>query len=362
MSGLLMPPDSLLLSPRSNSIFDSEFGSNFLPDFSQDMASAKDHHYTPLMELKNPESMPVSELDRLLSTSGGGSFFPSLSRKVSVPSWSNINAKHLGHTPHRQSNLRNAANGILQNAANSSLNASTSPYLGLNSGAFASISPSPSIANGTKNTTAPAPQGLFTKFLNGSVSSDKQLKNQSVTLPTLDTPSLTGTPEQPMTTATLSGGTGKASETPASAEKESKMDAEMQGAQHEEQDDETESELEDDETLTKSSVNPSKPLVKVSEYADLKVYETIMPGTDLKLMRIAGADTVSESNTNGRTAPVHKKVISALNNEQHAGFMNAAMLRLAARTTIGDGQFDINQEHTVLYIVLEGPMEVRGAW
>jgi len=92
------------------------------------------------------------------------------------------------------------------------------------------------------------------------------------------------------------------------------------------------------------------------------VYETIMPGTDLRLMRVAGVVAPPNPNMNGRGVVIQKKVIPALNNDQHAGFVNAAMLRLAARTIIGDGQFDINQEPTTLYIVLEGPMEVRGAW
>ncbi|KAF9979635.1 hypothetical protein BGZ65_006240, partial [Modicella reniformis] len=361
MSGLLMPPDSLLLSPRSSGIFDSDFGPHF-PDYSQDISSPKDHQYTPLMELKNPESMPVSELDRLLSTSGGGSFFPSLSRKVPIPGWSNINAKHLGHTPHRQSNLRNAANGILQNAANSSLNASTSPYLGSSSGAFASTSPSTSASNGTRNTVATNLQ--VSKSLNGSVSAEKQQKGQSTASSSRSaSTATTAAPILPVTTVTPPDSTRKGAQVLTPAGNEPKEDAEMQETQGEEQDDETESELEEDDvSLTKTHEDPSKTFVKLSEYAGLNVYETIMPGTDLKLMRVAGTGVTSNSNANGYNGAGQKKVTPSLNNEQHAGFVNAAMLRLAARTTIGDGQFDINQERTTLYIVLEGPAEIRGVW
>ncbi|KAF9351267.1 hypothetical protein BGX34_000699, partial [Mortierella sp. NVP85] len=341
MSGLLMPPDSLLLSPRSNSIFDSEF--NFFSDFSNDISSPKEHQFTPLTELKNPESMPVSELDRLLSTSGGGSLFPSLSRKVSIPGWSNINAKHLGHTPHRHSNLRNTANGILQNAANS--NASTSPYLGSGGGTFAPTSPSLSATNGTKNTAASA-------TLQGSTSVDKQSKIHPATSSTSAFSTAVAASLLPAISVTPSNNNSMFSETPSLVVSEEIQDEEL--------DDETESELEDDETLSKTCVE--KSLVAVAEYENLKVYETIMPGTDLKLMRVAGTVTALDSIANGGIEPVQKKVIPALNNEHHAGFVNATMLRLAARTTIGDGQFDINQERTTLYIVLEGPMEVRGAW
>jgi len=133
------------------------------------------------------------------------------------------------------------------------------------------------------------------------------------------------------------------------------------GHEGEELDDETESE-DEDEANARPPVDPPKSLVRVSVYANLQVYETIMPGTDLKLMRVAGIVGAPDPNTNGRGVVIQKKVIPALNNDQHAGFVNAAMLRLAARTIIGDGQFDINQEPTTLYIVLEGPMEVRGAW
>ncbi|KAI8595245.1 hypothetical protein EDD21DRAFT_48549 [Dissophora ornata] len=377
MSGLMMPPDSLLLSPRSNSIFDSDFGSSFLVDYSQDISSPKNHNYAPLMELNNPESMPVSELDRLLSSSAGGTLFPSLSRKVSISGWSNINAKHIGHPPHRQLNLRSAANGILQNAANSSFNASTSPYLGFNNnnGTFSSISSSPSTLNGTKfaTTTVAASHSLLP--ISQSESSSSTAKNQgagaaaaalitpSSSKPTSSTASISSPQLARGTAVTPPAGIGKSTEFPSSADKEieAEEDVEMQGAQDEEMDDETESELEDDDQ-SRPAAEPSQSLVRVAVYANLKVYETVMPGTDLRLMRIAGVVAPPNPNMNGRGVVIQKKVIPALNNEQHAGFVNAAMLRLAARTYIGDGQFDINQEPTTLFIVLEGPMEVRGAW
>ncbi|KAF9193993.1 hypothetical protein BGZ50_006838 [Haplosporangium sp. Z 11] len=361
MSGLLMPSDSLLLSPRSNSIFDTEFGTSLVIDYSQDLSSPKDHQYVPLMELNNPESMPVSELDRLLSTSAGGTFFPSLSRKVSISGWGSVNAKHIGHPPHRQLNLRNAANGILQNAANSSLNASISPYLHPSNGTFASSPSSPSLMFGAK------------------MASTLQLKDQAAataTAPLLSAPitkpsSTTSGPDSSITTS-LQAATAitplvvvQKAETPAAPSVATKDDADVDMAedQDEEQDDETESELEDDdESHPKPPAAPPKSLVRVSVYANLQVYETIMPGTDLRLMRVAGVVAPPNPNMNGRGVVIQKKVIPALNNKQHAGFVNAAMLRLAARTIIGDGQFDINQEPTTLFIVLEGPMEVRGAW
>ncbi|KAG0290727.1 hypothetical protein BGZ98_003319, partial [Dissophora globulifera] len=358
MTGLLMPPDSLLLSPRSNSIFDSDFGSSLMVDYSQDTSSSKDHQYVPLMELNNPESMPVSELDRLLSSSAGGTFFPSLSRKVSISGWSNINAKHIGHPPHRQSNLRNAANGILQNAANSSFNASTSLYLGTGGGGFSSISSPPSTMNGGTKVAVFA-GGASAASLAPSSASKTASSPATSPLPSQQFKAgaavITITP--PVDTDNFDEG------------KRLQEDVEMQGDADEALDDETESELEDDDETRSGSgagsaiaAEASKSLVREAVYANLKVYETVMPGTDLRLMRIAGVVAPPDPNMNGRGVVIQKKVIPALNNEQHAGFVNAAMLRLAARTYIGDGQFDINQEPTTLFIVLEGPMEVRGAW
>ncbi|KAG0052565.1 hypothetical protein BGZ90_006464, partial [Linnemannia elongata] len=361
MSGLLMPPDSLLLSPRSNSIFDPEYTPSYLADFSQDMSSPKEHHYVPLMELNNPESMPVSELDRLLSSSAGGTFFPSLSRKVSISGWSGVGSKHIGHPPHRQSNLRNAANGILQNAANSSLNASTSPYLQSNNGTFASPATAP--FSGTPTTSKPLvtlpPHPLMTPASNVPGSNKEANVAATTTTPAPASVVATKPPPSPNTP------TPPAVVTPAPAANnapKAEDDVDMGEDQNEEEvDDETESD-DEDETTAKPPVDPPKSLVRVSVYANLQVYETIMPGTDLKLMRVAGIVGTPDPNTNGRGVVIQKKVIPALNNDQHAGFVNAAMLRLAARTIIGDGQFDINQEPTTLYIVLEGPMEVRGAW
>ncbi|KAF9160429.1 hypothetical protein BGX20_002525 [Mortierella sp. AD010] len=362
MSGLLLPPDSLLLSPRSSSIFDSDFSSNLLVDYSQDMSSPKEHYYVPLMELNNPESMPVSELDRLLSSSAGGTFFPSLSRKVSISGWNNINSKHLGL---RQSSLRNTANGILQNAANSSLNASTSPYLGSsNSGTFASASPLFPASNGLKAT------GVSSTTPSATEQQEKTQISVLITPASSKPVSLSDSTSslQPSTTPTSPTSAGKSTENPAPAADNSintKDDVNMQEAQEEgeEQDDETESELEDEDQIqSKMSSEPPKSLVREAVYANLNVYETVMPGTDLRLMRVAGVVAPPNPNMNGRGVVIQKKVIPALNNDQHAGFVNAAMLRLAARTIIGDGQFDINQEPTTLYIVLEGPIEVRGAW
>ncbi|KAF9088079.1 hypothetical protein BGX23_007661 [Mortierella sp. AD031] len=360
MSGLLMPPDSLLLSPRSNSIFDPDFTPGYLADFTQDLSSPKEHHYVPLMELNNPESMPVSELDRLLSSSAGGGFFPSLSRKVSISGWSGIGPKHIGHPHHRHSNLRNAANGILQNAANSSLNASTSPYLQSNGGSFASPAvPTTSGALGTFKSIGPSPPHPL-RSPDGETSSASKDAN---TTPT------TALSAPPTDTAVKSESASNLSvlalvATPAVANNAPKADddVEMGNVQEEEVDDETESDEEDEGANVRPLADPPKSLVRVSVYANLQVYETVMPGTDLKLMRVAGIVGAPDPNTNGRGVVIQKKVIPALNNDQHAGFVNAAMLRLAARTIIGDGQFDINQEPTTLYIVLEGPMEVRGAW
>ncbi|KAF9303054.1 hypothetical protein BGZ74_004443 [Mortierella antarctica] len=330
MSGLLMLPDSLLLSPRSNSLLDPDFGSTFLGDYSQDMSSPKEHHYAPLMELNNPENMPVSELDRLLSSSGGA-YFPSLARKVSISGWSNINAKHIGHPPHRQSSLRNTANGILQNAANSSLNSLASHFLQPGTQSPSGSSPNMSkVSPSTFKTETPGPLEK-PKFSTPPLVSSKSdaIQPPTVVVETVTTPNTTDT----------SG------------------DADMEV--DEDDQDETESELEDE---TQAPAEPPRSLVRMSVYANLQVYETIMPGTDLRLMRVAGVVAPPNPNTNGRNVVIQKKVIPALNNDQHAGFVNAAMLRLAARTIIGDGQFDINQEPTTLYIVLEGPMEVRGAW
>ncbi|KAF9216505.1 hypothetical protein BGZ59_009416 [Podila verticillata] len=330
MSGLLIAPDSLLLSPRSNSLLDPEFGSTFLGDYSQDMSSPNEHHYAPLMELNNPENMPVSELDRLLSSSGGA-YFPSLARKVSISGWSNINAKHIGHPPHRQSSLRNTANGILQNAANSSLNSLTSPFL----------------QPGTQS-----PLGSSPNMGKASLSAFKTETPGPLEKPKIATSPLPSKLDAPTTLTPI-----VVVETVATPNTTDADDVDMEG--DEDDQDETESELEDDETKTPE---PPRSLVRMSVYANLQVYETIMPGTDLRLMRVAGVVAPPNPNTNGRNVVIQKKVIPALNNDQHAGFVNAAMLRLAARTIIGDGQFDINQEPTTLYIVLEGPMEVRGAW
>ncbi|KAF9197839.1 hypothetical protein BGZ49_001557, partial [Haplosporangium sp. Z 27] len=374
MSGLLMPPDSLLLSPRSSSIFDSDFSSHFMVDYSQDMSSPKEHHYAPLMELNNPESMPVSELDRLLSSSAGGTFFPSLSRKVSISGWNNLNSKH----SLRQSSLRNTANEILQNAANSSLNASTSPYLGpSSSGTFTSTTPVLSGSNGLKinagsPSTPPVPSDEFTATPTDQQQQQEKAQNPSVLITPASskpvslsdsTPSLhpSMSPTPPTSTGKSTLESSPAPDNLVKTEDDVEMQA-MEGV--EEQDDETESELEDDDDQgqPKTPSEPPKSLVREAVYANLSVYETTMPGTDLRLMRVAGVVAPPNPNMNGRGVVIQKKVIPALNNEQHAGFVNAAMLRLAARTIIGDGQFDINQEPTTLYIVLEGPIEVRGAW
>ncbi|KAG0329595.1 hypothetical protein BG004_002298 [Podila humilis] len=329
ISGLLMPPDSLLLSPRSNSLLDPEYGSTFLGEYAQDMGSPREHHYAPLMELNNPENMPVSELDRLLSSSGGA-YFPSLARKVSISGWSNINAKHIGHPAHRQSSLRNTANGILQNAANISLNSLASPFLQPNNGSSSTLGSSPNMSKASPSMSKSETLGP----------SDKSKASFSSTTASL-------TPKVVIEAA----GSPRSKAVPAEEDTDMNQDH-----------DETESEQEEEDGEAKTAAEPPRSLVRTSVYAGLQVFETIMPGTDLRLMRVAGVVAPPNPNTNGRNVVIQKKVIPALNNDQHAGFVNAAMLRLAARTIIGDGQFDINQEPTTLYIVLEGPMEVRGAW
>ncbi|KAF9437819.1 hypothetical protein BGZ76_010983 [Entomortierella beljakovae] len=355
MSGLLMLPDSLLLSPRSSNIFDPDFGSSFLVDYSQDLSSPKEHNYVPLMELNNPESMPVSELDRLLSSSAGGTFFPSLSRKVSISGWGSINAKHISHSAHRQSSLRNTANGILHNAANSSLNAPASPHQGSSSsGTFAPPGSVLSSASGFKVSAE-------------AISGQGKSQGSSLITPASSKPvSLSDSTSslQPSSVPTPPTSSGKPADTLLASVKMDD-DVEMQGAQGEsgEQDDETESELEDDDQTHPNATSiPLKPLVREAVYANLKVFETVMPGTDLKLMRVAGVVSPPDPNMNGLGVVAQEKVIPALNNQQHAGFVNAAMLRLAAKSIIGEGQFDINKEPTTLYIVLAGPVEVRGAW
>ncbi|KAK9762045.1 hypothetical protein K7432_012579 [Basidiobolus ranarum] len=292
-----MEPEAVLLTPGTSSLFEREFDSHLIPnfddEFNEDSALAtKDSPYIPLMELNNPEMMPVSELDELLNGSP---------RTHKRPFGINRSTRSLrSQVIHDISlNSRSAAQRVSFHN-------------------FKQHEDHDHMVPSREDEITEADVGTFSSKIDISpMEVDTRYERISEIRPS----SVTVQDHQEKSVEGLT----------------------MDGIEH----------------FSESSLDGKTPMVVTKVYSNIKVYETVLPDTQFRLMRFH-----SNVSLHGDSSPENenKKRGIMLEENRHMDFCNASLLRKAAQSYVNHGKSESKDEYTRFVVIRNGPAECRGVW
>ncbi|ORX93966.1 hypothetical protein K493DRAFT_33000 [Basidiobolus meristosporus CBS 931.73] len=295
--GVDLAPGTNLLTPDTTSLFERELDTHLIPSFGDEFNEdspllSKNVSYVPLMELNNPETMPVSELDELLNGSPRthdsspkrlfGSRDKGMTKRTPNHEFSRFEENHDHKVPSREDEI---ADGEL-----ASFNVK-SDVVGMDLDSRSS--------DGSPNLSQ---DGSF-----GTMSVDSER---------------TPVHEDSTTQATSMEGT----------------------------------ELLNESNPVLIDAEAKAPMVVVKVYSNVSVYETVLPDTQLRLLRFKSNVPVEDSNSR------HKKSMVMLEEDRHKDFCNASLLRKAAQPYVGDGKLESDDGNTRFVVIRNGPAECRGVW
>ncbi|KAK9759885.1 hypothetical protein K7432_016630 [Basidiobolus ranarum] len=306
-NGSDLAPEASLLTPDTTSLFERELDTHLIPNFGDEFGEdssliTKNSSYVPLMELNNPETMPVSELDELLNGSPRihdsspkrlfGTRKKGTIKRTPFREFARYEENHDHKVPSREDE-------ITENDISSF------------------------------NTKADVTQ----MEIDSRSSDDSSILSQEGVFGTnpVDQTCLGDTMYVPKDTAI--------------------KNTSMKGI-----------ELFNESYPMLIDTEDKAPMVVAKVYSNVRVYETILPDTQLRLLRFHSNVPFDSASSQNKGDKGQKRSQVMLEESRHKDFCNASLLRKAAQPYVGDGKFESDDGNTRFVVIRNGPVECRGVW